>query len=47
MGSGSSIVACLNTKRNFIGMEKDPEYYQLANERVNQVKLRRLVFEEE
>lgn len=34
MGSGTTGVACMNTGRNFIGMEKDAEYFQLARERV-------------
>lgn len=35
-GSGSSGIACLNLKRNFIGCEKDPEYYELANKRLKE-----------
>lgn len=34
MGSGSTGVACLNTGRRFIGIEKDPHYYQIAKERI-------------
>jgi len=34
MGSGSTCVACLNTKRNFIGIEKDEHYFQLAKDRI-------------
>ncbi len=30
MGSGSTGVACRNTKRNFIGIEKDENYYNVA-----------------
>ena len=33
MGSGSTGVACLNTNRNFIGIELEPKYYQIAQER--------------
>ena len=33
MGSGSTGVACLNTNRNFIGIEKDEKYYNIAVER--------------
>ena len=35
MGSGSTGVACVNTKRNFIGMELDKEYFEVATKRIN------------
>jgi site-specific DNA-methyltransferase (adenine-specific) len=35
MGSGTTGVACKNTGRQFIGIEKDPEYFQLAQTRIN------------
>lgn len=35
MGSGSTGVACKNLNRNFIGIEKDPDYFKLAEERIN------------
>ena len=35
MGSGSTGVACVNTGRNFIGIELDPGYFQTARERIN------------
>lgn len=35
MGSGSIGVACKNLNRNFIGIEKDPDYFKLAEERIN------------
>ena len=34
MGSGTTAIACLNTNRNFIGFEKDKEYWEIANERI-------------
>ena len=34
MGSGSTGVACLRTKRKFIGIEKDENYFQIAKERI-------------
>ena len=34
MGSGSSIVACKNTKRNYIGIEKDKQIYDKAMNRI-------------
>lgn len=35
MGSGSTGVACQNTGRNFIGIELDEDYYNIAIERIN------------
>jgi len=35
IGSGSTAVACINTNRQFIGIEKDKEYYKIAKDRVN------------
>lgn len=34
MGSGSTGVACINTNRNFIGMELDEEYFTIAKNRI-------------
>lgn len=34
MGSGSTGVACLNTNRNFIGIELDENYYDVAKNRI-------------
>jgi len=34
MGSGTTGVACLNLARNFIGIEIDKEYFNLARERI-------------
>lgn len=34
MGSGSTGVACINTGRNFIGIEKDAGYYEIAQKRL-------------
>jgi len=34
MGSGSTGVACINTKRNFIGIEKDDKYFEIAKKRI-------------
>tara|TARA_B110000285_G_scaffold43621_1_gene48512 strand:+ start:1698 stop:2630 length:933 start_codon:yes stop_codon:yes gene_type:complete len=35
MGSGSTGVACANTNRNFIGIEQDENYFNIANKRIN------------
>ena len=34
-GSGSTGIACINTNRNFIGIEKDDEYFDIAYNRIN------------
>lgn len=34
MGSGSTGIACLNTGRHFIGIEKDDKYFAVASERI-------------
>ncbi len=35
MGSGSTGVACVNTERDFIGIELNEEYFKIAEKRVN------------
>jgi site-specific DNA-methyltransferase (adenine-specific) len=35
MGSGSTGVACKNTNRNFIGIELDESYFNIAEERID------------
>lgn len=37
MGSGTTGVACINTGRTFWGIEKDPEYFRIASERLQKV----------
>lgn len=34
MGSGTTGVACVNTRRNFIGIEKDDKYFAIAQARI-------------
>ena len=34
MGSGSTGVACVNTGRDFIGIELDPHYFEVAKQRI-------------
>jgi DNA modification methylase len=38
MGSGTTGVACLNTGRRFIGIEKDPEIFATAHRRIAEAK---------
>ncbi len=41
MGSGTTGVACLQTNRNFIGIELEPKYYEIAKKRINEAKAQR------
>jgi site-specific DNA-methyltransferase (adenine-specific) len=34
MGSGTTPVACMNTNRHYIGFEKDPGYFAIAQKRI-------------
>lgn len=34
MGSGTTGVACINTGRSFIGIEKEPKYFEVACNRI-------------
>lgn len=38
MGSGSTGVACVNTGREFIGIERDERYFNIARERIEQAR---------
>ncbi len=38
MGSGSTGVACMETGRNFIGIELDKKYYKIAEQRIKEAK---------
>ncbi len=37
MGSGTTGVACKNLNRDFIGIERDKEYFEIAEKRINEV----------
>ena len=37
MGSGTTGVACKQLNRKFIGIEKDPDYFKIAEDRINGV----------
>lgn len=38
IGSGTTGVACVNTNRNFIGMELDPQYFEIAKKRIEEAE---------
>jgi site-specific DNA-methyltransferase (adenine-specific) len=40
MGSGTTGVACVNTNRNFIGIELDPIYFDIAQKRIAEAQRR-------
>ena len=37
MGSGTTGVACKNLKRDFIGIEKEKKYFDIAEKRINEI----------
>lgn len=39
IGSGSTGIACLNTNRKYIGIEKDVNYFNIATNRINEHKI--------
>ena len=43
-GSGTLAVACHNTKRHYICMEKDENYYNLSVERMKKFKMKKRLF---
>lgn len=45
MGSGSTGIACVNTGRNFIGMELDEGYFNIAKERIEKAEKKKLLTE--
>ena len=38
MGSGTTGVACINTGRRFIGIEKEPKYFEIALRRIREAE---------
>lgn len=43
MGSGTTGVACVNTGRRFIGMELDPGYFEIAQQRIDEAAAQKVV----
>ena len=46
MGSGTTGVACVQTGRNFIGIEIDPDYFAIAERRIHEAQAQPSLFEE-
>lgn len=42
MGSGTTGVAAVNTNRNFIGIELDKEYFEIAKQRIDEIRVNTL-----
>ena len=42
MGSGTTGVACVNTNRNFIGIEQDEGYFNIAKKRIEDAQNEKL-----
>ena len=42
MGSGTTGVACINTNRNFIGIEMDAKYFEIAKKRIYEIRKRQI-----
>ena len=38
LGSGTTAIACVNTNRHYIGFELDPQYYDIACKRLDEVE---------
>jgi site-specific DNA-methyltransferase (adenine-specific) len=38
MGSGTTGVGCINTKRKFIGIELNEKYYKLSKNRIKNIE---------
>lgn len=39
LGSGTTAIACVNTNRHYIGFELDPQYYDIACKRLDEVEV--------
>lgn len=44
MGSGTTAIACIKEKRNFIGFELNKEYYDKACKRIKQEQVQLTLF---
>ena len=44
MGSGTTGVACINTNRDFVGIELDNKYFDIAKKRINETQMQTKLF---
>jgi site-specific DNA-methyltransferase (adenine-specific) len=44
LGSGTTAIACYDLKRRYIGIEKEPKYFDIANKRINEFKAQLRMF---
>ena len=44
LGSGTTAVACINTGRQFIGIEKDEDYFKIASDRIRDAQAQTRLF---
>lgn len=44
MGSGTTAVACIRTKRNFVGFELDKNFYEIAKKRIETERSQPMLF---
>lgn len=42
MGSGTTGVACINADRRFVGIERDPEYFNVSQVRITEAMVKRM-----
>ena len=47
MGSGTTGVACIKTGRKFIGIEKEPKYFDIAIKRIEEAFASQALFRQE
>ena len=45
MGSGSTMVACANTNRRYIGIEKEKDYFNIVKQRLDNINSIYSIFE--
>ncbi len=45
VGSGTTAIACIRTNRNYVGIELEPKYVQVANQRIKQEKMQTKISE--